>query len=352
MTGLERTLKALNREVTDRVPVVPENYNFCIHHCGYKMKDVFHNGKLLAECLIKTREDFGYDGVTVDMDNAASAEALGCPVIFREDDPAVVSGPAIRNLEEIEKLSLPDPHKDGRLHVYIDCVKHLSEEIGSEAFIYAFFDQGPFSLAALVRGMEDFMLDLAAGEKPELIHRLIDFCRQAGEIFGKSLIDAGAHVAGIGDALASPDVVSPKQYEEFAFPHEKVMAENIHRYGGKFGIHICGDITAILPKLVETGADLFDIDYKVDLGKIRRICSGKAAVRGTIDPSEVMCFSSPEVVKKKCHEAIEAIAPGGGFILSSGCDIMKGTPPENMQAMVDAAVEPWNLKNSLMQLLM
>ena len=90
---------------------------------------------------------------------------------------------------------------------------------------------------------------------------------------------------------------------------------------------------------IYTGADLLDIDYKTDLEEIRRICSGKVAVRGTIDPSEVMCFSPPEVVKKKCREAIEVLAPGGGFMLSSGCDIMKQTPAENMQAMVEATIE-------------
>ena len=90
---------------------------------------------------------------------------------------------------------------------------------------------------------------------------------------------------------------------------------------------------------METGADLLDIDYKTDLGEIRRICSGKVAIRGTIDPSEVMCFSSPEIVKVKCREAIEILAHGRGFILSSGCDIMKETSPENMQAMVDAVIK-------------
>ena len=300
------------------------------------MKDVRNNGKLLADCLIHTLEDFDYDGVTVDLDNAASAEALGCPVNFREDDPAVVREPAIKSLKDIENLSLPDPYKTGRLHVYIDCVKRLSEEIGKEAFIYAFFDQGPFSLAALVRGIQNFMMDLAERKDLKLIHRLIDFCRRAGEIFGKSLIDAGAHVVGIGDALASPDVISPKQYEEFAFPYEKIMAENIHRYGGKFGIHICGNITTILPRLVETGADLLDIDYKTDLREAKKICQGKVALRGSIDPSSVMSFGTPKLIGEKCKEAIEILGPEG-FILSSGCDIMKETPVKNMEVLVKVA---------------
>lgn len=338
MNSLQRCLVSLDNRIPDRIPVVPENYAFCVHYCGYKMEDVSHNGKLLAECLICTMKDFGYDGVTVDLDNAVSAEVLGCPVHFREDDPAVASGPAIQSLEEIEKLSLPNPYKDGKLYVYIDCVNHLSKEIGNEYFIYAFFDQGPFSLAAQVRGIENFMLDLAMRKDLKSIHKLIDFCRQSGEIFGKALIDAGANVVGIGDSLASPDVISPKQYEEFAFPYEEIMTENIHKYGGKFGIHICGDITPILPKLVETGVVLLDIDYKTDLKEAKKICKGKTAIRGPVDPSSVMSFGNPQLVREKCKEAIQTLGPES-FILSSGCDIMKETPVENMDAMVKSTIK-------------
>ena len=337
MNKLERCLAVLNLELPDRVPVVPQNYAFCVHNCGYTMKDVCHNGELLAQCLIRTLEEFDYDGVTVDLDNAVSAEVLGAPVKFREDAPAVVSGSIIKNLEDVENLTLPDPNKDGRLHVYIECVRYLAREIGNDVFIYAFFDQGPFSLAAIIRGIETFMLDLAIKKELKLIHKLIDFCRQSSEIFGKALIDAGAHVVGIGDAVASPDVVSPETYEQFAFPYEKQMAENISKYGGKLGIHICGNTTSILPKLAQTGAKVLDLDYKTDMKQAMNICQGKVAMRGPIDPSSVLAQSTPEEVESKCREAIEILGKGGCFMLSSGCDIMKTTPPENIKAMVEAA---------------
>lgn len=334
MNKLERCLAVLDMKLPDRVPVVPQNYSFCVHHSGYKMKDVTHNGRLLAECIIRGWQDFDYDGVTVDLDNAAAAEALGASVEFREDDPAVVSKAMLKNLRDVDNLKLPDPTKDGRLHVYIDCVKTLVREIGNDAFIYAFFDQGPFSLAAILRGMETWMMDLALRKDLKLVHKLIDFCRQAGEIFGKALVDAGAHVVGIGDAVASPDVVSPVFYEEFAFPYEQQMADNINSYGGRFGIHICGNVTAILPKLSETEAKLLDIDYKTDLNEAKRICRDKVAIRGPIDPSSVLCQGSAGLVEDKCREAIEILGHAGGFMLSSGCDIMKISPPENIKAMV------------------
>ena len=120
MNGLDRCLKVLAGEMPDCVPVAPENYQFCIRHSGYQMKDVVRNGKLLADYLMRTCEEFDYDGITVDLDNAASAEVLGCGVTFRDDEPAVVSTPTIGNLSEVDSLRQVQYGPDsGRWNVYI-----------------------------------------------------------------------------------------------------------------------------------------------------------------------------------------------------------------------------------------
>ncbi len=336
MTGKERCLAAVEFRETDRVPVNPENFAFCVAYCGYDYKDVNFDGELLADCLIKTMEDFDYDGVTVALDNAVAAGALGAEIAFRDDEPAVAVGPAIQNLSEVDALKVPNPLKDGRLHVHIDCVKRLSRQIGDEKFIYAYADQGPFALAAMVRGMETFLTDIGLERDDAGIRKLIDFTGQCTEVFMKSLVDAGAHVVGIGEAIASPDMVSPSHYEKFAFEPDTRVIQAVKDYGGKTGLHICGNVTDILGFLVQTGVDLLDIDYKTDLKRCHEICRGKVAIRGPIDPAEVLMLGTPAVVRAKCQEAIAILGPQGGYILDAGCDITKAVPPENLRAMVDS----------------
>ena len=338
MTGKERCLAAIEFKKTDRVPVNPENYSFCMDYCGYDFGDVNYNGDLLAECLIKTMQDFDYDGVTVDLDNAVAAGALGAQVSMRDEEPAVSRGGAIESLADIDNLKVPNPLKDGRMYVYIDCVKRLSKEIGDDKFIYAFADQGPFALAAMIRGMETFMMDIGMEEDDAAIHKLINFASKCTEVFMKALVDAGAHVVGFGEAIASPDMVSPEHYEKFAFEADARVIQAVKDYGGKTGLHICGNVTDILPLLVQTGVDLLDIDYKTDLQQCHNICGGKVAIRGPIDPSGVLMQSTPEQVRNKCREAIDILGPKG-FILSGGCDIMKVVPHENMCAMVESVLD-------------
>ena len=338
MTGKERCLSAIEFRETDRVPVNPENYSFSMAYCGYDFKDVNNDGDLLAECLIKTMEDFDYDGVTVDLDNAVAAEAVGCEVSFRDDEPAVSRVGAIKSYSEVDSLKVSNPLKDGRLHVYVDCVKRLAKEIGDDKFIYAFADQGPFALAAMIRGMELFMVDIGLEEDDRGVHKLIEFASKCTEAFMKALVDAGADVVGFGEAIASPDMLSPPHYEKFAFEPDTRVIQAVREYGGKTGIHICGNVTDILPFLVETEVDLLDIDYKTDLEKCHEICGGKVAVRGPVDPSDVMMQGTPELVREKCREAIDILGPKSGFLLSAGCDIMKVVPHENMRAMVESVL--------------
>lgn len=336
MTALERCLAVLNGELPDCVPVVQQNYLFSIRYGGHRMADVIRNGHLLADCLIKTCEDFGYDGLTVDLDTAASAEILGCRIQFREDEPAIVAKPIMTALADVDCLKLPRDKMPGRSKTYVDCVARLVEKIGDQKLVCAFCDQGPFSLAALVRGVEDFLLDLTDPESKLLIHRLLEICSQVTEMFGKLLIEAGAHVVLFGDSLASPDVVSPAIYREFILPYEQKVVSRLKGKGSFIGLHICGNVTAILTDMAKTGADLLDIDYKTDLHRVAETCKG-ITIRGPLDPSGVLCLGTPDLVKAKSKEAIDILGKKGRLLLSSGCDMSPNTPAENVQAVTSAA---------------
>jgi len=50
-----------------------------------------------------------------------------------------------------------------------------------------------------------------------------------------------------------------------------------------------------------------------------------------------MMHGSPSDVERDCMELIQKCAPGGRYILGTGCEIPIYTPPENIQAMVNTA---------------
>ena len=91
MTSLERCMAVFNGEIPDQLPVVPQCFMLAVETAGLKISDVNKNGRKMAEAHLISQEKYGYDGCVIDFDDATIAEAVGAKVIFREDEPAIVS---------------------------------------------------------------------------------------------------------------------------------------------------------------------------------------------------------------------------------------------------------------------
>jgi uroporphyrinogen decarboxylase len=338
MNSIERTFRTLAYQPVDRVPV--DLHNFMVTARFLDVTDYaefFRDGEAMAEAQIKAWERYGHDVVLVENGTAALAEACGVKVEYLKDSAPVAKTPAISSLDEVDKLQVPDPYKDPLLSEVLKATRIVVEEIGDRAFIMGRADQGPFSLACEIRGMSEFLLDIALGKNLDKIHQLLDFCRSVSERYLMAQIEQGAHATSIGDSPSGPDVISPKYYREFAYPYVKKLVDNIKKKDIVLAYHICGNSTPIIEDMVSTGAAIIEIDQKADQKASKAAAAGKATLLGPIDPSEVMVNGTPGLVMEKCMEALENLSPGGGFILGPGCALPPNTPDENIDTMIEAA---------------
>jgi uroporphyrinogen decarboxylase len=76
-----------------------------------------------------------------------------------------------------------------------------------------------------------------------------------------------------------------------------------------------------------------------NLPELKKRYGGQLTLCGAIDTQKILPFGTPEEVRQEVKRVIEILAPGGGYMLSSVHTIMNEVPPENILAMVDAAVE-------------
>lgn len=338
MNSIERTLQTLTHKPPDRVPVDLHNFMVTARMMGVESyADFFRDGEAMAEGQIKAWRRFGHDVLLVENGTAALAEACGVQVQYQSNSAPVAKQPAINNLDEVDNLKLPDPYKDPLLSELLKATRIVVEEIGDQAFIIGRADQGPFSLASEIRGMDNFMMDLALEEKPDQLHKLLDFCRQAVLRYALAQIEQGAHCTSIGDSPSGPDLISPVYYRKYAYPYVKQLVNDLTAKGVTLAYHICGNSTPIIADMVSTGATIIEIDQKADMQACKEAARGRATLLGPVDPSEVMANGTPESVTQKCRQAIEILAPGGGFILGPGCALPATTPDENIDALVESA---------------
>jgi MtaA/CmuA family methyltransferase len=338
LNSVERTRLVLDHQVPDRCPVSQPNFMVTARMMApASFDDFFHDGEAMAEGQIKAWRRFGHDVLILENGTAALAEACGVKVIYQSETAPVAKEPAIRSLDEVDRLEVPDPEQNPILLQLLLATRIVVKEVGDKAFVMGRADQGPFSLACEIRGMEQFMMDLATAEQPEKIHQLLDYCRKVVTRFALAQVEQGAHCTSIGDSPSGPDVLSPRFYRKYAWPYVKQMAGELNDKGVLLSYHICGNATPIITDMVATGAPMIEIDQKADQAACKAAAQGKAALIGPVDPSGIMAEGTPDQVTEKCREAIQTLGPGGGLILGPGCALPPTTPDENIDAMVEAA---------------
>lgn len=351
MNSIDRTLTVLRGGIPDRVPVDLHNFMVTAYASGMPFPEYFRNGEAMAEGQIHAWREYGHDVLLLENGTAALAEACGCQVEYMDNSAPVCHGPAIRSLDEIDKLTIPDPYTAFPLVENLKTTRIVAQEIGKQAFIIGRADQGPFSLAAMLLGMEEFLMQLAvadsarsgrranpgAEEIAAKLHRLLDFALQVTTRYAYAQIEQGAHATSIGESLSGPDVCSPRTYKMFEWAYAKKMVEQLRKDNIMLAYHICGDATAIVSDMVETGASILELDYKVNFERVKQATQGHATILGPIDPSGVLALGDPDLVDRKSKEAIEILGHNGGLILGPGCALPPATPPDNIHTLVEAA---------------
>ena len=58
---------------------------------------------------------------------------------------------------------------------------------------------------------------------------------------------------------------------------------------------------------------------------------------GNVPPLDVGVRGTPQEVAESARQCLDKGAPGGGMILSFGGGVSPGTPPENVDALLEAA---------------
>ena len=254
MNGYERITAALAGEPTGATPVMLHNFMMAAREAGISMREYRTDPRQIVRAFRESIERYGYDGIMVDVDTATLAAAVGVPVEYPEDEPAVCRGARLAGLSELDQLPPPDVARHERVQVWLEAVRLLKREFGGEVFIRGNCDQAPFSLAALMRSAEGWMLDLMDPENESAAFRLLDYCYEATTQFLRLMAATGCDMLSNGDSSAGSSLISPRLHRQFAHPYETRLAAFSHALGLPYAQHVCGNARPILADLGHAAA--------------------------------------------------------------------------------------------------
>lgn len=329
MNAYERFTARLSGQPVERIPNFDIFMTRAAHHIGQPLGRYYLDYRVLVEANLAVAADFGVDILQAISDPYREAADFGLEVEFPADNLPINRQPVLKTPDDLKQLIPPNPATGRRMSDRLEAIRLFREKAGGEIPIMGWVE-GALAEACDLRSMYLTMTDLV--NRPEWLTDLLEICVDVEIAFARAQVEAGADIIGLGDAVCSQ--ISPKMYRQFALPYEQRIFSAVHAMGAKARLHICGNTTRLLPDMLQSGADIIDLDWMVDIEKAAQLSGDQVALCGNFDPVVVMLQGTPGTVRAA---TLDCIQKGGKRLFSgAGCEIPDGTLDENLMAQRQA----------------
>lgn len=340
MTGRERELAAIRHETTDRIPldvicieIVPQIADLL----GIDQSDVYDrlgiDGRTVAAG--------GYTGTiaeTPDWVDRRSLTQFG--TIFTGDYGTAHWYPLAEasSVVDVERYTWPDPA----------AYDYASAAEGAKPFSSKYALRGPYWLPIFCQACDMFGMEEAMARmltQPEVFEAALECAFQHTYGYCERLLDAlGDHmpIFCLGDDFATQRgmMISPAQWRRFLKPRYARLFELAKSRGKFVWFHSCGDVTAVLPDLIDIGVDVWETvqlhALPMTAERLKAEFGRHLTFFGAVN-TQRLPFASPEEVREEVIRCIEILGRDGGYICGPDHHIKPDVPPANAVALFDAA---------------
>lgn len=261
--------------------------------------------------------------------------------------PAIHPLAKAETLDALEHYPWPDMQDAYRYTAAAERARQLHEE-GRYAILGVPWLMFPLERAFALQGLERFLYNLV--KNTDFALALLQKTTALCKTFMRNFLHATGKyldIIKVGDDLGMQDrlLFSPKMYRNLIKPfHSDYLAFIKQHTSAKIFFHTDGDVFDVLDDLVEIGVEVLNpiqtsAGKMANLVELKRRYGKKLSFCGGIDTQRVLPLGTSEEVRQEVKRVIQALAPGGGYMLAAVHTIPAETPPQNILAMVDAALE-------------
>jgi uroporphyrinogen decarboxylase len=365
LTHRERVIKALNHEEPDQVPIdlffhagmlTDRSYFALKEHLGIQgditpfrqgLGANYYDERILEALDIDFRRVFfepAQELTPLNDEESQFVDAWGTVFL---SGPGYVhpSGPPLVDIDTVEGLRdypWPKPEQFGRLEGLKEQAQHLFHDTDYAVALRrpgvrgGLLDQG-----SNLRGMEQFMMDLAL--MPDYAQALMEILAKIyADVYALALNEVGPYIQLVEaqDDLGAQlqPLISPATWRRVIKPSQKLIFDTIHRCApqAKIVFHTDGNVYSLIPDLIEIGVDVLNpiqpSARQMDSFQLKKEFGDRLCFHGAMDVQTVL-NQDEATVRADVRKRIQALGPGGGFILGPCNHIQHDIPPENVVAM-------------------
>jgi uroporphyrinogen decarboxylase len=202
-----------------------------------------------------------------------------------------------------------------------------------------------FESAWYMRGFERMFLDFI--DAPELVHALFErvtsfYCAHFRRLL--EVADGRVDLAFTADDIGGQNglLLSLPTWEYFLKPYHQRLNRVIHEFGVKVIYHTDGAVMKAVPGLIDMGIDVLQaLQFSargMDPAALKALAGERLCFEGGVSVQTTLPFGTPDDVRREVETLIATLGQGGGYILGPSHAIQAGTPPENILAMFETAL--------------
>lgn len=331
----------MNHQETDIFPYQMD----CLSAAEKKLKDHFGDvdlNEVIGNHIAMFEPSYYSLFKTEDFDGNKFRDAFGAVWELKpnEDIGSVISNP----LKEptLKGYEFPDPEKVMEL----DGIPSFIEK-NTDRFIVGAIGFSLYERAWILRGIEPILFDFL--ENPMFIEELFDRIIDFNLVITKRMCRFPVDAFHFGDDWGQQHglIIDPDMWRSVFKKRLRKMYDVVHEAGLPVSIHSCGDISDIIPDLIEIGvnmimplqAEALDFDFlKREYGKYLTFWGGLSTQR-------TLPFGTPDDVREEIRSLKRVLGKNGGYILAPSHELQKDVPLENMLAFIDEAQKPTSIRH-------
>jgi uroporphyrinogen decarboxylase len=293
--------------------------------------------ELAAEVTMQPIDILNVDAAILFSDILIPCEAMGQGLEFHEGKGPVL-GPAIRNKETIDSLSVPDP--EDKMNFVMDTIRLLRKELNGRVPLIG-FSGAPFTTATYMieGGTSKTFLNTKRliYESPSLYKSLMNKITATITEYLKAQVSAGAQAVQIFDTWGG--IFCPQDFREHALVYVKRIIDDLKKWMETESvepvpiIYFVGQTAGLLEEIKTSGADVYGVDWRIDLDSAVKRLGGNAVVQGNLDPLSM--FLPQDQIEDRVKDVLNRASSARGHIFNLGHGVVPQTPPENVIALVE-----------------
>jgi len=241
---------------------------------------------------------------------------------------------------DIDAFPWPDLDADYRFAHCADCVAR-SHAAGRPVF--AGMQETVFEIAWQLRSLDGLFTDMAF--RPDLATALLDHITHLRVVSARHLAASGADILSLGDDVAMQTglMMSAKMWREWLGPRLKrvIDAAKAVRPDILIHYHSDGDVTDLLPGLIEAGVEVLNPVQPecMDHAWVKKAYGDQIAFWGGLGVQSVLPFGTPDEVREHVRRVLLDLGTGGGLVIAPSHVLETDTPVANVLAMKEAIDE-------------